>query len=444
MDGATWTDTSGDLWLFGGSAYDASDSPGFINDLWVFNPATNEWTWMGGSNSGGQSGIYGTLGTPVAGNTPGGRNWPSTWTNSSGLLRLFGGYGPDSTGSWGQENDLWEYLPSPAATPAFSVTPGPYTSAQSVKISDATVGSTIFYTLDGSTPTSNSIQYKSALSVTATTTVKAIAEAAGYADSAVATGTYTILKPQTVVFTPPASPVTYGVKPMALSATASSGLAVTFSIVSGPAKVSGSTLTIEGAGTLVVAANQAGNATYAAAAQATHTITVEKAVLTTIAANKSMTYGGAVPKLSYTIAGFVNGDLQVHAVSGAPVLSTAATSKSSAGSYPISIETGTLEAKNYNFKFVPGALTINKARLTVKAGNLSMKQGAAVPALTYSMTGFLNGDTQSTSTTGQPALSTTANSKSTPGTYPITIKAGTLAAGNYSFSTVNGTLTVTK
>jgi hypothetical protein len=73
-----------------------------------------------------------------------------------------------------------------------------------------------------------------------------------------------------------------------------------------------------------------------------------------------------------------------------------------------------------------------------------MKQGAKVPTLAWTMTGFLNADTRNNSTSGWPALTTTATSTSTPGTYPITIKAGTLAAGNYSFTFANGTLTVTK
>ena len=82
---------------------------------------------------------------------------------------------------------------------------------------------------------------------------------------------------QTINFTPPASPVTYGVAPIALTATAGSGLPVTFSVVSGPGSVAGSTLTITGAGTVVVAANQAGNTNYAAAAQVTKSVTVNQA-----------------------------------------------------------------------------------------------------------------------------------------------------------------------
>jgi sugar lactone lactonase YvrE len=82
---------------------------------------------------------------------------------------------------------------------------------------------------------------------------------------------------QTITFAAPASPVNYGVAPISLSASASSGLAVVFSVLSGPASVSGSTLTITGAGTVVVAADQSGNTTtYAAAAEVTHSITVNK------------------------------------------------------------------------------------------------------------------------------------------------------------------------
>jgi len=72
-----------------------------------------------------------------------------------------------------------------------------------------------------------------------------------------------------------------------------------------------------------------------------------------------------------------------------------------------------------------------------------MKQGAAVPSLKYTITGFAYKDTQSTATTGQPKLTTTATSKSAPGNYPITVTDGTLAASNYSLVRVDGLLTVT-
>ena len=90
------------------------------------------------------------------------------------------------------------------ATPTFSVAAGTYTSAQTVSISDKTTGATIYYTLDGSTPTNQSPKYSTPLPVNQTTTINAIAEAAGYSNSAVASATYTIAIPvaATPVFSP--------------------------------------------------------------------------------------------------------------------------------------------------------------------------------------------------------------------------------------------------
>jgi hypothetical protein len=91
------------------------------------------------------------------------------------------------------------------------------------------------------------------------------------------TGTLLIGKATpTISFTTP-SPVTYGTAPIALSATGgASGNAVTFSVVSGPGSITGNTLTINGAGSVVVAANQLGNTNYTAAAQVTQSIVVNQ------------------------------------------------------------------------------------------------------------------------------------------------------------------------
>jgi sugar lactone lactonase YvrE len=78
---------------------------------------------------------------------------------------------------------------------------------------------------------------------------------------------------QTITF--PAIPNhTYGDAPFTLSATASSGLAVSYIVTSGPATVSGNTVTLTGVGTVAIQATQAGNATYAVATPATRTFTV--------------------------------------------------------------------------------------------------------------------------------------------------------------------------
>lgn len=109
--GASWTDSSGNLWLFGGYGIGASSVPGELSDLWEFNPSTLLWTWMGGSTVRDTLGVYGSLGVPSAGNNPGGRHSTVNWTDSSGNLWLFGGVGFDSVTPSvdGALNDLWEF-----------------------------------------------------------------------------------------------------------------------------------------------------------------------------------------------------------------------------------------------------------------------------------------------------------------------------------------------
>lgn len=79
------------------------------------------------------------------------------------------------------------------ATPTFSPEAGTYTSAQNVEISTTTNGATIYYTTDGSDPTTSSNVYSSAISVSSTTTIKAMAVASGYVNSSIAEATYTIV-----------------------------------------------------------------------------------------------------------------------------------------------------------------------------------------------------------------------------------------------------------
>jgi glucosylceramidase len=81
--------------------------------------------------------------------------------------------------------------PPPAATPSFSPVAGTYSPTQ-ITISDATANSTIYYTTDGSTPTTSSTLYAGPVAVSSTSTVKAIATASGFSSSAVASATYTV------------------------------------------------------------------------------------------------------------------------------------------------------------------------------------------------------------------------------------------------------------
>jgi len=87
---------------------------------------------------------------------------------------------------------LYTIQNSAAASPTFSPAPGTYASAQQVTISSTTSGASIYYTTDGSTPTTASNKYAGPVTITATTTLKAIATATNLANSAVTTGVYTI------------------------------------------------------------------------------------------------------------------------------------------------------------------------------------------------------------------------------------------------------------
>jgi N-acetylneuraminic acid mutarotase len=101
----SWIDTSGNLWLFGGTGTD-----GLLNDLWEFTPGTG-WAFVSGSQTNNANGTYGTAGTAATGNAPGGRSQAVSWVDRSGNLWLFGGSGYGSIGGSGLLNDLWEFDP---------------------------------------------------------------------------------------------------------------------------------------------------------------------------------------------------------------------------------------------------------------------------------------------------------------------------------------------
>ena len=110
---ASWLDTAGNLWMFGGEAMDASGNSAVLNDLWKFTPATGNWTWLAGATSylGIVKGVYGTQGVAAASNAPGARYEATTWTDATDNLWLFGGQGHIASGAVGVLNDLWMYAP---------------------------------------------------------------------------------------------------------------------------------------------------------------------------------------------------------------------------------------------------------------------------------------------------------------------------------------------
>jgi len=89
-----WTDNNNNLWLFGGLNR---------NDLWKFNIATNQWTWMKGSTVQGDPGNYGTKGVAAITNEPQARDAYARWKDKNGNLWMMGGQ------LWPFGNDMWKY-----------------------------------------------------------------------------------------------------------------------------------------------------------------------------------------------------------------------------------------------------------------------------------------------------------------------------------------------
>ena len=356
--------------------------------------------------------------------------------------------------------------------------------------------------------------------------------------------------PQTINF-PAFSPstVAYGQAPIQISATASSGSPVSFTILSGPGTLSGangSLLTITGAGKIVVQATQPGNGQYAPAPPVSQTLTVTPAVLTITGPTVTTTYGVTINPAAFpppVITGFVGTDTASTVLVGS-VQYTTATGTPDTGTYAIQVGLGTLAlipAAALNYTFAPpvnGKLIVNpaaqtitfnpippnetygtdltltastasnlpitfkitgpavfynglnyeivlkgigvvtvtamqpgngnylaaqpvtqtvpvgQAPLNIQAFSTSREQGAQNPVFGYSIgcpasAGpspgcFVNGDTDIPSViSGLPQLTTPATPSSSPGTYPIAVTQGTLAAPNYYFVFLNGTLTVT-
>jgi len=164
--------------------------------------------------------------------------------------------------------------------------------------------------------------------------------------------------------------------------------------------------------------------------------------LTVTASARTKTYGQAVTfaGIEFTTSGLENSD----SVSSVTLTSAGAAATAGVAGSPYSIvpsaATGTGVA-NYTISYMNGSLTVTPAVLTVTANRANTFSGAPLPAFTATITGFLNGDTQAV-VTGTPVLTSTATAASPVGTYPIDAAAGTLFAANYTFTFVNGTLTV--
>jgi hypothetical protein len=168
---------------------------------------------------------------------------------------------------------------------------------------------------------------------------------------------HTPKKGQELSFDSP-EPVTYGQTPFALSASSNSGLPVEFSVSDNEvAVVSDNTVTIVGAGSVILTARQPGNSTYDAAAEITKSLEVYKANLEIRAKDTSKIEGSVNPEFTLLFSGFVNND-NAEDIDVLPAITTDATTGSAVGTYPIILTGGS--DHNYNINCINGIITVKE------------------------------------------------------------------------------------
>jgi hypothetical protein len=165
-----------------------------------------------------------------------------------------------------------------------------------------------------------------------------------------------------------------------------------------------------------------------------YTLVIDQVPLTIAANNATMTYGSAVPALTVSYQGFVNGD-NASSLATLPAATTTATSSSPPGVYSITVSGAS--DPNYKLAYSPGTLTISLAALVVTANAQTKEFGAPDPTFTYTVSGYLNGDNAGIFT---GSLSRTPGEN--VGSYSIT--KGSLSAGaKYTIGFTGNFLTIT-
>jgi hypothetical protein len=170
-------------------------------------------------------------------------------------------------------------------------------------------------------------------------------------------------------------------------------------------------------------------------------LTVTPAPLTVTADDQTITYGGTLPTLTVSYSGFVNGDTAASLPSTPTV--TTVPANSPVGEYDIEVADGV--QGNYFVEEATGTLTIAPAPLAITADDQTIPAGAALPDLTVTYAGLVNGDTPGTFAAAQnlaPLVTTTATPDS-PGGTVSDITPGFAFDPNYDISYVPGTLTIT-
>ncbi len=234
-----------------------------------------------------------------------------------------------------------------------------------------------------------------------TVTLQASQPAIGLYAAGTATATFQVARQgQTITFAQPSSPIPFTAAPITLTAAASSGLPVSFSILSGPARVAGTTLTITGGGTIVIAADQPGNTSYAPAPEVTRTVIV--------------TFGTPTVTLS---------------AAPNPVFLHNPVTLAATVSSPAGIPTGTVT-------FLDGTAPIGSAPLTAGQAAVTISTLALGP---HTITAVYSGDTNFASTPSPAVIVLVQDFTLTITNPTVVIEHGGTAVYNFVVTSVGGT-----
>ncbi|WP_157262155.1 choice-of-anchor Q domain-containing protein [Pedobacter sp. PACM 27299] len=161
----------------------------------------------------------------------------------------------------------------------------------------------------------------------------------------------------------------YGDNPFQLKATVTSGLPITFELLEGQLDITGDLATIEGAGTVLIKAVQAGNAFYEKVEEE-QSFLISKALLTVYGDTLKRFFGHENPSFTYQMKGFKYGETELSLraaakLEGEPLTNTTVGTASPTGVYPVLFLVGDLKAANYDFAFVNGSLEISRLYHTI-------------------------------------------------------------------------------
>jgi hypothetical protein len=310
------------------------------------------------------------------------------------------------------------------ATPTVAVSGGPFTYDGSPKTATATVTGVGGVSVSAAAVTfTYALQPGGVPAATAPTnagTYDVVATFPGNANYAQATGSGTIAigkADQTITFAAPPDR-TFGDPPFTVSATASSGLAVAFSVgASDNCTIGGSTVTLTGAGSCTVTAAQAGDPNYKPAPSVARPFAIGKATPTVAVSGGPFTYDGSPKAATATVTGLGGASLSAAAVTFTYALQPggvpSATTPTNAGTYDV-VATFPGDA-NYKQATGSGTLTIDKASATILLSGLSptydgtprVVTATTTPSALATVTITYNGSTTAPTNAGSYAVEAT-------------------------------------